>query len=38
MYEIKIEIVLIYILELEPKVLCTSKELPNKVKNFMKII
>jgi len=38
MYETETKIVLIYILELEPEVLHTSKEPPNRVKNLMKII
>jgi hypothetical protein len=35
MYETETKIVLIYILELEPEVLHTSKE-PNRVKNLMR--
>jgi hypothetical protein len=38
MYETETKIVLIYILELEPEVLHTSKEPPNRGKNLMKII
>lgn len=38
MYETETKIVLTYILELEPEVLHTSKEPPNRAKNLMKII